>query len=58
MTDLSPCSVCRDDSRDGSVLCVVGETSDVMAIERTGFRGRYFVLNKNIDLLADNAFEG
>ncbi len=58
LTDSSPCSVCRDDSRDASVLCVVGETSDVMAIERAGFRGYYFVLNKDIDMMADNAFEG
>lgn len=39
------CSVCRDDRRDRSLLCVVEEPKDVVAIERTReFRGRYHVL--------------
>ncbi len=39
------CRVCRDERRDGSVLCVVEEPRDVIAIERTQeFRGRYHVL--------------
>jgi recombination protein RecR len=39
------CRVCRDPRRDGSVLCVVEEPKDVVAIERTRqFRGRYHVL--------------
>jgi recombination protein RecR len=39
------CRVCRDPGRDGSVLCVVEEPKDVVAIERTReFRGRYHVL--------------
>jgi len=39
------CRVCRDPRRDLSVICVVEESKDVVAIERTReFRGRYHVL--------------
>lgn len=39
------CSICRDTRRDPAVLCVVEESKDVVAIERTReFRGRYHVL--------------
>ncbi|MBQ91172.1 MAG: recombination mediator RecR [Acidimicrobiales bacterium] len=39
------CTVCADPRRDGSVLCVVEEPRDVVAIERTsGFGGHYHVL--------------
>ena len=39
------CEICRDDRRDGKVVCVVEEPRDVIAIEKTReFRGRYHVL--------------
>jgi recombination protein RecR len=39
------CRICRDQRRDPSVICVVEESKDVVAIERTReFRGRYHVL--------------
>ena len=39
------CRICRDPRREVSVLCVVEEPKDVVAIERTReFRGRYHVL--------------
>ena len=39
------CGMCTDDRRDGSVLCVVEDARDIVAIEKTGeFRGRYHVL--------------
>jgi recombination protein RecR len=39
------CPICDDDTRDSSMLCVVEESRDIVAIERTGeFRGRYHVL--------------
>ena len=39
------CGVCRDPRRDVGVICVVEESKDVVAIERTReFRGRYHVL--------------
>ena len=48
------CHICSDERRDGSALCVVEESRDVVAIEKTGqFRGRYHVL-----LGAINPLEG
>jgi recombination protein RecR len=39
------CRICRDPRRDPGVLCVVEESKDVVAIERTReYRGRYHVL--------------
>ena len=39
------CPICADDRRDATVLCVVEESRDIVAIEKTGeFRGRYHVL--------------
>jgi recombination protein RecR len=39
------CRICRDTRRDPTVVCVVEEPRDLMALERTGeFRGRYHVL--------------
>jgi recombination protein RecR len=39
------CRICRDPRRDLTVICVVEESKDVVAIERTReFRGRYHVL--------------
>jgi recombination protein RecR len=39
------CTICQDERRDTSVLCVVEEPGDVIPIERTHeFRGRYHVL--------------
>ncbi len=41
-----PCPICRDESRDRSIICVVEEPLDVLAIERTReFRGLYHVLH-------------
>ena len=41
------CTVCTDNKRDASVLCVVARVTDLLAIERAGsMRGRYFVLGK------------
>ena len=48
------CHLCSDERRDPSVLCVVEESRDVVALEKTGqFRGRYHVL-----LGAINPLEG
>ncbi|MDQ3325562.1 MAG: recombination mediator RecR [Actinomycetota bacterium] len=45
VTEEEQCRVCRDPRRDPSVLCVVEESKDVVAIERTReYRGRYHVL--------------
>ncbi|MGH3342398.1 MAG: recombination mediator RecR [Carbonactinosporaceae bacterium] len=43
------CRICRDPRRDRTVLCVVEEPRDVVAIEKTReFRGRYHVLGGSI----------
>ncbi|MFC6592368.1 recombination mediator RecR [Deinococcus lacus] len=46
ITDAETCDVCSDPTRDQSVLCVVEEPGDVIAIERSGeYRGLYHVLH-------------
>ena len=46
ITEESPCPVCRDEGRDRSIICVVEEPLDVLAIERTReYRGLYHVLH-------------
>lgn len=45
-TDADLCEVCSDQRRDKSVICVVGEVRDLVAIEKTGhYRGVYHVLH-------------
>lgn len=46
LTDLDPCSVCGGHSRDRSVICVVEDPKDVVAMEKTReFKGLYHVLH-------------
>lgn len=48
-TDVDPCLVCSDEARDRSVICVVEEPLDILAMERTrGFKGLYHVLHGSI----------
>jgi recombination protein RecR len=45
LSDTEVCEICNDKSRDGSLICVVEDIRDVMAIENTRqFRGLYHVL--------------
>jgi recombination protein RecR len=45
VTETQPCAICADSRRDNTVICVVEQPMDVLAIERTGeFRGSYHVL--------------
>lgn len=45
VTETDPCALCADSRRDPSLLCVVEQPMDVLALERTGeFAGRYHVL--------------
>jgi recombination protein RecR len=49
ITESDPCTICTDERRDRSVLCVVEEPLDVIAIERTrDFHGLYHVLHGTI----------
>ena len=46
LTDASPCQVCSDARRDRTIICVVEDPLDVLAMERTrSFRGLYHVLH-------------
>lgn len=53
VTEDTECRICADARRDPSVLCVVEESKDILAIERTReFRGRYHVLGGAISPIA------
>jgi len=50
--DVDPCSICSDPQRDQSILCVVEQPLDVLALEKgRGYKGVYFVLHGEIDPL-------
>ena len=45
LTEIQPCRICQDESRDQNLLCVVASPSDILAIEQSGlFGGRYHCL--------------
>ena len=45
ITEDDPCSICKDEKRDRSVICVVEEANDVAALEKTNqYKGLYHVL--------------
>lgn len=47
-----PCSICSDTSRDQSLICVVEQALDVLAIEKSNnYKGVYHVLHGKIDPL-------
>lgn len=53
VTEDETCNICRDPRRDETILCVVEESKDVMAVERTrSFRGKYHVLGGSINPIA------
>lgn len=46
LTDTDPCTICSDDSRDKSTICVVESPKDVVAMEKIReYRGYYHVLH-------------
>ena len=46
LTEIQPCRICQDDTRDQQMLCVVSSPSDILAIEQSGlFQGRYHCLS-------------
>ena len=50
MTETDPCALCSDPTRDRSVLCIVEEPLDALAMERTrSFKGLYHVLHGAIN---------
>ncbi|WAP51821.1 MULTISPECIES: recombination mediator RecR [unclassified Arthrobacter] len=53
VTEQETCAICRDTRRDPTMICVVEESKDVIAVERTrSFRGRYHVLGGAINPIA------
>jgi recombination protein RecR len=52
LTEASPCEICSDTRRDGSVVCVVEQPVDILSLEKSGtFRGKYHVLSGKISPL-------
>lgn len=50
--EIDPCGICADNRRDQSVICVVEQVLDVLALEKSGkYRGVYHVLHGRIDPL-------
>ncbi|GAA1185091.1 MULTISPECIES: recombination mediator RecR [Nesterenkonia] len=53
VSEQETCRICQDERRDRSIICVVEESKDVMAVERTrSFRGLYHVLGGSINPIA------
>lgn len=52
MSASNPCEICTDDRRDKSIICVVAETKDLIAIEKTReYKGLYHVLQGTLSPL-------
>jgi recombination protein RecR len=46
LTEIQPCRICQDETRDQQLLCVVSSPSDIIAIEQSSlFQGRYHCLS-------------
>ena len=46
VTEIDPCRVCSDDRRDRTIICIVEEPLDILAMERSGnYHGLYHVLH-------------
>jgi len=46
VTDTDPCTVCRNEQRDQSKICIVEQPQDILALEHTGiYHGLYHVLH-------------
>jgi len=46
LTDIDPCNICGDSARDKSLICVVEEPKDIIALEKTrSYKGMYHVLH-------------
>src|SRR3989344_5346013 len=51
------CSICENPKRDSSLLAVVANDTDLLAMERSGtYRGRYFVLGGTVSLSSERRF--
>ena len=54
ISDTDPCDLCTDKNRRQDIICVVQETADMLAIEKSGaFNGQYHILGGVIDPIND-----
>ena len=54
ISDTDPCPICSSPKRDSSIICVVEDVRDIMAMERTHeFKGVYHVLHRTISPMND-----
>lgn len=51
ISEVSPCEICIDPNRDKSIIAVVEDPLDVLALERANFSGLYHVLHGRISPL-------
>ena len=52
LTEQTPCAICSDPRREGSLLCVIERPVDILSVEKAGaFRGKYHVLGGKISPL-------
>ena len=52
LTEQSPCVICSDAKREGSLICLVERPVDILSVEKSGtFRGKYHVLGGKISPL-------
>jgi recombination protein RecR len=52
LTETSPCALCQDSRRDGSLVCIVERPVDIISLEKSGtFRGQYHVLGGKLSPL-------
>jgi len=52
LSEASECVICRDSSRDASMVCVVESPADLLAVEQSHhFKGQYFVLSGSLSPL-------
>jgi len=52
LTEKSPCAICDDPRREGSLICVVERAVDILSVEKSGtFHGKFHVLGGKISPL-------
>ena len=45
ISEITPCKICSDESRDKTIICLVEDTIDLITFEKTGFyNGQYHIL--------------
>ena len=54
LSEKNTCSICSNQKRDSSYLCIVSSLQDIISIESTNqYNGKYFVLNNLINTIED-----